>query len=100
MGSAPTGWRSAAGYDYIETLSASDLAWEWLRRNDRYARDYAACEAVGPDRQVLRERMRRDWGVRFRRRSRAACAESLGHLGAARRYQHRAAGAVPQLAGR
>jgi hypothetical protein len=29
-------WRSPAHYDHIDDLTASDLAWEWLRRNDAY----------------------------------------------------------------
>ena len=34
MPSDLSGWRSTAGYDYVERLGASDLAWEWLRRNN------------------------------------------------------------------
>ena len=28
------GWRSSAAYEHIAEMSPSDLAWEWLRRND------------------------------------------------------------------
>ena len=28
-------WRSAAHYDHVEKLTASGLAWEWLRRNEQ-----------------------------------------------------------------
>ena len=34
-------WRSPDKYDYIEQLVSPELAWEWLRRNMSYQRDYA-----------------------------------------------------------
>ncbi|MER9291522.1 DUF6499 domain-containing protein [Mesorhizobium sp. M0510] len=43
-------WRSSSTYDYLDDLVAADLAWEWLRRNPDYQRDYA--EAEHPDRTV------------------------------------------------
>ena len=49
MPSDPTGWLSSAGYDYVHDLTASDLAWEWLRRNKNYAKDYAALVRAGAD---------------------------------------------------
>ena len=33
-------WRSADAYRRIERLSPSDIAWEFLRRNPDYIRDY------------------------------------------------------------
>jgi hypothetical protein len=30
-------WRSSADYEHLDVLTPSDLAWEWLRRNDAYA---------------------------------------------------------------
>src|SRR3546814_6613961 len=34
-------WRSSSTYDYLDDLIPSDLAWEWLRRNTGYQRDYS-----------------------------------------------------------
>ena len=34
-------WRFSE-YDHLDTLTASDLAWEWLRRNDAYDADFEA----------------------------------------------------------
>jgi hypothetical protein len=58
-------WRSSPSYNYIDNLGAPDLAWEWLRRNDRYQRDYA--EAVHPtaDTDRLAMMVRRRWGLGF-----------------------------------
>jgi len=49
MPSDRSGWRSSADYDYVERLGASDLAWEWLRRNKHYAQDYATLSKAAPD---------------------------------------------------
>jgi len=62
-------WRSSPGYDHIEKLTASDLAWEWLRRNDAYDRDFEALGGADVDQQQLREKIREDWGLRFPGRS-------------------------------
>ena len=41
-------WRSSAEYDHLDALTASDLAWEWLRRNDAYDTDFEALLACNP----------------------------------------------------
>jgi hypothetical protein len=62
-------WRSAAAYAYLDNLSPAELAWEFLRRNPDYQRDYraalrdAASQAEFPEPLILR------WGLRFRGRS-------------------------------
>lgn len=68
MTSDTSTWRSAAAYEHLETLTASDLAWEWLRRNEDYRADFKALKADqdGPDQWLNRIRSR--WGLRFRRR--------------------------------
>lgn len=35
-------WRSKAEYEHLDALTASDLAWEWLRRNEAYDADFEA----------------------------------------------------------
>ena len=57
----PSQWRSTSEYDYVETLEAPDLAWEWLRRNASYQRDYVKGSAP----QRLTQHVRRRWGLRF-----------------------------------
>ena len=69
MPSERSGWRSSAEYDYVEDLSASDLAWEWLRRNKRYTKDYATLSKAAPDDAYLKDALLEKWGLRFRGRS-------------------------------
>lgn len=58
-------WDAASDYDYLDTLGASDLAWEWLRRNERYEHDFAAFHRATPDSGDARELIRERWGLRF-----------------------------------
>lgn len=60
----PSQWRVAANYDHVDELSASDLAWEWLRRNDEYDRDFAAIQKSQALARGL-ESFRLRWGLRF-----------------------------------
>jgi hypothetical protein len=62
-------WHSEARYARVEKISASDLAWEWLRRNEAYDEDFAVYCAEGADKAALSESIRQRWGVRFPRRS-------------------------------
>jgi hypothetical protein len=62
-------WRSAAAYAYLNNLDPAELAWEFLRRNPDYQRDYreatgeAAVQADFLEPWVVR------WGLRFPDRS-------------------------------
>lgn len=57
-------WRDAARYDYLQQLPPAEVAWEFLRRNAEYARDYARAarnkDAASNDALTAR------WGLRFR----------------------------------
>ena len=81
MPSDQSGWRSTAGYDYVERLGASDLAWEWLRRNKRYAQDYATLSKAAPDDVALKTALLDKWGLRFRGRSHPPGSKSLRAVG-------------------
>lgn len=58
-------WRSSLEYDHLDVLTASDLAWEWLRRNEAYDADFGAATAGHGDPEPLTERIRQRWGLRF-----------------------------------
>ncbi|KAB2758378.1 MAG: transcriptional regulator domain-containing protein [Bradyrhizobium sp.] len=60
-------WRSS-GYEHLDRLTASDLAWEWLRRNDAYDADFEASASGRGTHTPLTEQIRRRWGLRFPRR--------------------------------
>lgn len=57
-------WRSADAYDYLDELSAADLAWEYLRRNPDYQNDFQTA-SQGQGSGVMSAR----WGLRFPGRS-------------------------------
>lgn len=58
-------WRSPASYLDLQDVETPDIAWECLRHNVDYQRDYDAMIASRPDRQVTPE-FRRKWGICFR----------------------------------
>lgn len=58
-------WRSSEAYDHVEDLTASDLAWEWLRRNEAYNQDFEALADTDTDPHSLTDRIRQRWGLRF-----------------------------------
>lgn len=62
-----SGWRSSALYDHVERISASDVAWEWLRRNEAYDKDFQALTDARGDPQPLTDKIRQRWGLRFPR---------------------------------
>lgn len=65
-------WRISTAYDYVNELDAPDLAWEFLRRNPEYQKDYARLTAADTDDQVVRSEIADHWGLSFRHRSRPA----------------------------
>jgi hypothetical protein len=67
-------WRNEDDYEYIETLEASELAWECLRRNPEYRAQYPQMR----DGLVSSTA----WGLRFPGSPRAGSAESTGGLAA------------------
>lgn len=65
-------WQSPDAYTFVDDLSPAQLAWEWLRRNEAYRRDYATLRAAeGTEKETLAALMPARWGLRFPDRSRA-----------------------------
>ncbi|NDW07662.1 transcriptional regulator domain-containing protein [Jiella pacifica] len=58
-------WRSSSDYDYLGDLAGSDLAWECLRRNPDYQRDFAEVQDDARNAAHLARLMRLRWGIRF-----------------------------------
>jgi len=65
MSAEQSQWRSSENYDYVDRLSASDIAWEWLRRNQEYQRDYQKLSGARVPTLNLLERASTRWGLRF-----------------------------------
>ena len=53
----PTDWRDDHQYDHFDQLDISGLAWECLRRNTHYRKDYDMMQEGGS--------APADWGLRF-----------------------------------
>lgn len=72
-------WRSEAAYEYIDKLTPSELAWEFLRRNPDYRKSYQELMVSGRIAQENAAEFGLQWGLRFRSRStcNGACSTDL-----------------------
>ncbi|RTL95973.1 DUF6499 domain-containing protein [Nitratireductor sp. ac15] len=85
-----SGWRSPKGYEHVDDMTASDLAWEWLRRNESYDKDFQALTATKEDPRPLIDKIGQRWGLRFPggpigRPTPSACG--LAHAGRYKRHR-------------
>ncbi|WP_144441548.1 transcriptional regulator domain-containing protein [Bradyrhizobium sp. CCGE-LA001] len=58
-------WRSEKAYPDAKKAEAVDIAWEWLRRNGEYQRNYMAL-ATSERSGAMTDHFRRQWGLSFR----------------------------------
>lgn len=58
-------WRSAANYSRHRNYDRAGFAWEIIRRNDAYGRDYERTAQTAPDNPAEIERFAERWGLRF-----------------------------------
>lgn len=79
-------WRSSETYDYLDSLDAPDLAWEWLRRNPEYQQDYTRADSP-----PLRHELHRKWGLQFFRLAVVECWRAHGVVVCRGGYQRRPA---------
>ncbi|WP_456857784.1 transcriptional regulator domain-containing protein [Bradyrhizobium sp. USDA 4515] len=61
-------WRSESAYDYIDDLTPSELAWEFLRRNPDYRNSYYTLLSSGRLTEETAREFAQQWGLRFRSR--------------------------------
>lgn len=59
-------WRSADTYSELLDSDAAAFAWEYLRRNPEYRKDYAALADIAARETPHSPAIRRRWGVCFR----------------------------------
>ncbi|WP_404400551.1 transcriptional regulator domain-containing protein [Pelagibacterium halotolerans] len=64
-----TRWRSSSTYDYVDHLTAPDVGWEWLRRNEDYQYDFDRLQRARLQTPDLIEQASAKWGLRFRHRA-------------------------------
>lgn len=60
-------WRSSTPYDYMDKADVDALAWECLRRNLEYQRDFAKITKIPPSVDIETEAIGNRWGLRFPR---------------------------------
>ncbi|MGQ3673917.1 transcriptional regulator domain-containing protein [Xanthobacter sp. TB0139] len=58
-------WRSPAAYRHAKHIPAAGFAWEYLRRNDDYRRDYQAVAITRRSGSPALEAFADRWGLRF-----------------------------------
>jgi len=80
-GSLGLDWRVEAAYDYVDDLTHEQHAFEYLRRNAGYAKDYRRmvneAQAGRPD---TAEQIAASWGLRFRSRPKPVQPSHLRRL--------------------
>src|SRR5260370_22777547 len=81
----PQEWRSEAAYAYLNDLTPAELAWEFLRRNPEYQRDYRASATQAE----LPESLIAQWGLRFPDQSGASRGQRAGRVAGASRSKRR-----------
>jgi hypothetical protein len=58
-------WRSAAAYQHATIIPASGFAWEYLRRDDDYHRDFQQVNRRTPPSAAALDAFSQRWGLRF-----------------------------------
>ncbi|WP_427144821.1 transcriptional regulator domain-containing protein [Rhizobium pisi] len=81
-------WRSESAYDYIDTLTTSELAWEFLRRNPDYRSAFQALRSSGRWSDEIATAFAQQWGLCFRGRPRHHWARAADLLDSANRSVH------------
>ena len=61
-------WRSDSAYDYVDQLTVSELAWEFLRRNPDYRTAFQKLVSSGRLTDETAKTFAREWGLCFRGR--------------------------------
>ncbi|WP_456865599.1 transcriptional regulator domain-containing protein [Bradyrhizobium sp. USDA 4503] len=59
-----TDWRSEEAYRSLKKAEAADLAWEWLRRDHDYQKDYGRLSRRERS-SATTDQFRRKWGLSF-----------------------------------
>ena len=59
-------WRSEQAYANFEKAETADIAWEWLRRDSEYQKEYGALLQSSRNRMRATHDFRQKWGLSFR----------------------------------
>ena len=58
-------WRSAAAYQHAKVIPAAGFAWDYLRRDDDYQRDFERLNRRKSPAATTLEAFSQRWGLRF-----------------------------------
>lgn len=58
-------WRAPATYGHAKSIVAAGFAWEYLRRDDDYRRDFERIRALPERATELSDAFSSRWGLRF-----------------------------------
>lgn len=58
-------WRSPAAYRHAKSIPAAGFAWEYLRRDDDYHRDFQTITRIRKPGAQRLETFAQRWGLRF-----------------------------------
>ena len=58
-------WRQPSTYDFMDKVGTDDLAWECLRRNAEYQKDFSRCLSTAYTVEQNFEVIQNRWGLRF-----------------------------------
>ncbi|MGV1989990.1 transcriptional regulator domain-containing protein [Agrobacterium sp. 22-221-1] len=58
-------WRSPAAYRFAKSIPAAGFAWEYLRRDDEYRREFQTITASHEPEPERLEAFVQRWGLRF-----------------------------------
>ena len=61
-------WRSEQDYANFEKAETADIAWEWLRRDSEYQREFRNLTSAAQSNRTPHQ-FRQKWGLSFRGRS-------------------------------
>jgi hypothetical protein len=65
-------WRSPAAYAYLNDLDPAGFAWEFLRRNPDYRRNFRGVVDKPKREKQFAQQSMTHWGLRFRHQSGSA----------------------------
>jgi hypothetical protein len=75
-------WRTPSATTSLHQLDRAGFAWEFLRRNPNYRKEFAQIPKEAANTEAARVATGERWGLCFRVRSRSSSPRSTGHLAA------------------
>jgi hypothetical protein len=73
-------WRASAAYGYAQSIPAAGFAWEYLRRDDAYRRDFQRMKRKSRLDTKAQTAFSSRWGLRFRGRPGPVCRSRVAIL--------------------